>query len=475
MLAGCTAGGDSPGATEGETSATSSASTADPSAGPGSTAASTSTASTTDPGSTTGDDEGETSETTGDPADCTPADPLPIACVDDWVADGECDPVNNFGDCGWDGGDCCESTCVDGGIECGLYGFDCRDPGEGGYGDDPPELIGDPCAEVTDPFDAAKLQAEVELLSTDALAGRRPGFRGDAITRRYLEERFACLELTPLDQGCYAQPFANDDGDQSANIIGYIAGTDPQVADEIIVVGAHHDHLGEEGGEVFNGANDNVSGVVALLAAIEAFRRDGVEPRRTVVFIAFGSEETGLEGAYHFTTNPPAEFPLADVVYMINLDMLGTYDVVGGVDAFGTFAGTPGREILEALLQDLPELNAVLGVASPEGDSDYDPFCAEGIPYVYFETFDPPCWHEPCDDPPRMDYPHMSQLARLKYELAVALANSDTDLAAARAELGCPREGDQQGAPPPKHFHDVDTEPSVVARLKRRALHRAMH
>ena len=446
VLGSCTAdgGGATGGETSGATAATTSGGTpsAGDASGPDGSGADTTTPSTTDgppPGSDTSDDSDDSSGDPTGPGGCVPASALAADCRDDWAADGECDARNNSGDCDYDGGDCCASTCVGGDFACGIYGFDCRDPGEGGFGDAPPELVGDPCAERPDPFDMEALRAEVELLSTDELAGRRPGFRGDATTRAYLEARFECLELTPLAEGCYAQPFANDSGDPTGNVIGLIPGADPEVAHEIIVIGGHHDHLGEEGGEVYNGANDNVSGIVALLAIAQAIQDADVEPRRTIAFVAFGSEESGLEGASYFVNNPPPEVPLDDVVYMINLDMLGTYDVVGEVDAFGTFEDTPGRMALDALLEDQPDLNVHRGIASPEGDSDYDPFCAEDIPYVYFETFDPPCWHEACDDPGRMDYPHLATLAKLKHDILVELATTTTDLAAARETFGCAR------------------------------------
>ncbi len=468
---------------------------ADPPADPGgATTAVTSsdTGNTTAPGTTSGNDSNGNPDSSdgnngssstggtgpGSGERCLLPDALVVDCEDEWYADGECDPVNNVESCTWDGGDCCPSTCVGGEFACGSYGFDCRDPQQGGYGSEAPELIGDPCADIADPFDVAALEAELELLSDDALGGRRPGFRADAVVQRYVEERFACLDLQTLEDGCYTQAFANDDGDRTANIVGVLPGSDPDVADEVIVVGAHHDHLGHIDDMIHNGANDNVSGLVALFAIAQAVQGDA--PRRTIVFIAFGSEETGLEGSNFYVQNPPAGLSIDDVVYMINLDMLGTYDVVNSVDAFGTFEDTPGRVILDGVLEDYPELDVNRGIASPEGDSDYDPFCGEGVPYVYFETFDPPCWHEPCDDVPRMDLPHMADLARIKYEIVRELANTATDLAAAREEFGCPREPLAASLPAKGHAavsfitHAKQRSPTLH-RVKQRALHRATH
>lgn len=367
--------------------------------------------------------------------------PLPMACNSDWYSDGECDPVNNFAACGWDSGDCCASTCTH--PDCGDFLFDCRDPAAGGNSGQLPPTIGTPCAPVPSPFDPVRMSTEVALLSSDALMGRDPGFMGDLMTRDYLERRFQCMGLDAPPSGCYQQRFANegdsDDMDPTANVVGIIAGGDPAVAQEVIVVGGHHDHLGVINGEVHNGANDNASGIVALMAIAQQIKNSGATPRRTIVFVAFGSEESGLEGALHYVNNPPSGLPMSDVVYMVNLDMLATYDVIGSVDAFGTHVGTPGRELLDATLRTHPDLVVNLGLISPVEDSDYDPFCALGIPHVYFETFDPPCWHEACDDASRIDAPHLAELSEVLHGVVVGLANTTIDLAAARTTVGCRR------------------------------------
>jgi hypothetical protein len=253
------------------------------------------------------------------------------------------------------------------------------------------------------------MQAEVALLSSDELGGRAPGFTGDLRVRRYIEERFRSMGTTAPGGGCcYQQVFANDNGDPTANVVAIIPGSDPAVSDQIMAIG-------------------------------QAIKGQGVPPRRTIALVAFGSEETGLEGSVFYVANPPAELPMSKVVYMVNLDMLGTYDVAGGVDAFGSFAGTPGRELLDALLTSHADLAVNLGIASPEGDSDYDPFCDLGIPYVYFETFDDPCWHEACDDADRIDAPHLAELSMILYDVVVGLANRSTDLLAVRDMIGCSR------------------------------------
>lgn len=429
-------------------------------------------------GPVAGDDDGDDGGDTGGELTCD-ASALVPACTPDWYGDLECDPSNNLAACEWDGGDCCAATCTEPG--CGDYGFECRDPAAGGTGMPEPEAIGDPCAEIADPFAADRLQAEATLLSSDALGGRVPGSADDLTTRAYVEERFRCLGLRPGAEGCYQQPFHNEDGDPTANVIGIVEGSDPALAGELIVVGAHHDHLGVIDGEIHNGANDNVSGLVALMAIADQVARSEVAPRRTIVFIAFGSEESGLEGARHLAVSPPPGLAMDDVVYMVNLDMLGTYDVAGGVDGYGTLPGTPGRRVVEDVLASHPQLEVTLGVSAPDDGSDQDPFCESGIPYVYFETWDEPCWHEACDDAARMDYAHMSQITRVLHGVVIGLADTDMDLRAARDELGCatgpgvaprrPPASRCRGGLDPSSWQTGPTMPAV----KRKALYRARH
>jgi hypothetical protein len=289
-----------------------------------------------------------------------------------------------------------------------------------------------------DPFATSALQADVTYLASDELEGRAAGTTADEQTRQFIAERFACLGLQPAaNDGSYHQPFLSTALVTTGNVVALVPGADPDVANEIIVVGAHHDHLGLINGEIYNGANDNASGVVSMLAVAQALQKRATPPRRTVVFAAFGSEEHELDGSYYFVdVSPPAAVPIDNIVHMVNLDMVGTYAMAGSVDAFGTYVGTPGRIILDSLLGNYASLQFNLG-GSGEGSSDYDDFCEQGIPYLYFETWDPACYHQPCDDADRIDYVNMAAIAHLSFDIVAALADTDMDLVAAREDVGC--------------------------------------
>ncbi len=313
--------------------------------------------------------------------------------------------------------------------------------GDGGAapdaGDDPDP--GNSCVWDGDPFDPAALEAEVTYLASDQLEGRAPETPGDIAARTQIEDRFRCLGLTSAQpDGTYQQPFVTSDGRNTANVVAYVPGSDPAVADDLLVVGAHHDHLGVRRGQIYNGANDNASGVAAVLAVAQALRQRAVPLRRTVVFITFGFEEHvgECEGSKYYVAHAPAALPIDRVVYMINLDMVGTYQY-HDLSAYGAYAGTPGRTTLESLLVSHPELTFDLDAEADVDDSDFQAFCNQGVPYVYFETWDDDCYHSACDDAGRLDYGHMAEIADLATELIVALADGTTDLAAARAQIGC--------------------------------------
>lgn len=281
------------------------------------------------------------------------------------------------------------------------------------------------CVADAEPLTVDALRARLGQLAARELDGRAPGSDGDRAARATIVERFRCLGLSPGGDDGYEQAF-----DHTANVIGYVAGSDPDVAGDIIVIGAHHDHLGA--GHL--GANDNASGVTALLAIAQALRQ-GDAPRRTVAFITFGEEEAGELGSQFFVAHPPAALPLDHVVEYINLDMVGSYDSKGFVAAMGTFDKLPARTLIAHADARFPKLRVGLGGRASR--SDHEAFCKLGIPYVFFWTPDDRCYHETCDTVANIDFPHMAQITQIASDLARALADSKLDLARSRKQLGC--------------------------------------
>ena len=291
-----------------------------------------------------------------------------------------------------------------------------------------PDPAAVPGCDDREPYDPAALRDRVAHLASVELDGRAAGSPGDAAARSQLAAEFRCAGLVPAgDDGAYAQPFVAD-GHPTANLVGYLPGGD--AARDIIVVGAHHDHLGD--GHL--GANDDASGTAALIAIAGALHRAGT-PRRTIAFVAFGGEELGELGSRHFAAHPPAALPLDRVVYDVNLDMIGSYASAGAVHAMGTFRGLPATAIVQALAAERPALHVGLGGRGV--GSDHEAFCRAGVPYVFFWTPDRRCYHARCDTTARLDAAHLAATASLAGDLVSRLADAPADLAASRARLGC--------------------------------------
>lgn len=324
---------------------------------------------------------------------------------------------------------------------CGSNDFDNdtdADAGDGAVDGAPSSDGGGAACRQGDPFDPASLEEDVQFLASDEMRGRAPDTPGDVAARAFVAERFACLGLAPGMGQSFQQPFTGHDL-STANVVGVLRGGDPALANEIILVGAHHDHLGERGGNIYNGANDNASGVTVLLAMAHAMVTRPSPPRRTIVFATFGYEENdgNCLGSEFYAAHPPDGLPVEDVVYVVNADMLGTYPSEGQVVAYGTLADTPARLLLDDLAP-ASELDVRLGNRADNDSSDFQAFCDRGVPYVYFETWDRECYHRPCDDADRLDYPHMSAIGALFSQVLVGLADGDADLAAARGAAPCP-------------------------------------
>ncbi|NMB77137.1 MAG: M28 family peptidase [Myxococcales bacterium] len=189
---------------------------------------------------------------------------------------------------------------------------------------------------------------------------------------------------------------------RAANLIGCLPAT--RVTGETILLGAHWDHLGrgiegslaESYGDIHPGADDNASGVAGLLELARVLSRQADRPRR-ICFSAFGAEELGGLGAAHFTREPP--LPLADVVAMINLDMIGRLRERLVVDGSGT-----AREWPELLAR--ANLKGLSLSLHPDGfgASDHSAFYARGIPVLFFFTGAHADYHRPSDTAERIDY-----------------------------------------------------------------------
>ena len=210
------------------------------------------------------------------------------------------------------------------------------------------------------------------------------------------------------------------------NIVGMVDGTDPELRNEYVVIGAHHDGIGQREGGVFHGADDNVSGSVAMLELAEAMVLE--PPKRTVIFTWFTGEEKGLYGAYYFVSHSPV--PVEKISAMFNLDMLSRNDPAS-IYVIGS------NKISSELDQ---SINNMAGRAEVSLHLDYTyedplhsdrfffrsdqyPFIRYGIPAVWIFCGTTSDYHQVTDTEDRMDYDKMLRSTRLVFLSAQDIAN----------------------------------------------------
>lgn len=223
------------------------------------------------------------------------------------------------------------------------------------------------------------------------------------------------------------------------NVVAMIPGADPALRDQVVIVGAHYDHLGM-GGEgsldpdartVHNGADDNASGTAALLE-IAARLASGPPPARSVVFIAFDGEEKGLWGSARFVADPTV--PLEGAEAMLNLDMVGRLQQ-NTVTVFGTGTAEEWESVAAAANARLAEPLVLAFSPDGYGPSDHASFTAAGIPVLHFFTNTHPDYHRPSDDWEKIDVAGIERIAALAADITRTLAGGGEHVALDLTEL----------------------------------------
>ena len=284
-------------------------------------------------------------------------------------------------------------------------------------------------APVKVPFDASFGHAGVPVLAI-ATSLAEELFAGQGFTLRELQERMdSRQEPASRPLGITASLVADlrQERKSTSNVLALLQGRDAALGHEVVVVGAHYDHLGFGGPgsnslapelrAVHNGADDNASGVAALLAiARELVARP---PKRSVMFVAFGAEELGLLGSSYFVQHPP--LPQERFVAMVNLDMVGR-PKPGPALTLGGY-GTA---------QEWPELVAQVNrkhrlklttTAGGFGASDHASFYAAGLPVLFLFTGAHEDYHRPSDDPEKLNYQGMAKVVSFAADLVRAVAD----------------------------------------------------
>jgi hypothetical protein len=262
--------------------------------------------------------------------------------------------------------------------------------------------------------DSDRLFADVRALSAPAMEGRLTGSEGGRRARAFILERMRTTGLEPVN-GSYEQPFAFTrrslrglltpgrayvtEFPEAVNAFGAIRGT--SAPDEWLLLTAHYDHFGLRDDALHPGADDNASGVAALLAAMEYFTAN--PPRRSMLFVAFDAEEQGVRGASHFVEHSPID--LSRVRLLVNADMVSRGDdgviVASGTDGDDALRdlvtrAAAGRALSVRFGHDRPLYLAGL-VADWSQSSDHGPFIDAGVRTLYYGVEDHADYHAPGD------------------------------------------------------------------------------
>jgi peptidase M28-like protein len=299
------------------------------------------------------------------------------------------------------------------------------------HGQAPPPEVG--AVESITPQD---IMRRVRIIADDSMLGRDTPSRGLELTARYVASQFERAGLRPAGgNGSYIQRFpftrrgkaSSQSRSEAPNVVGILEGSDPDLRGEYVVYSAHIDHIGVTPGlrdSINNGADDNASGVAGLLELAEAFAQPGARPKRSLLFLAPSGEERGLRGSAYYVEHPTV--PLQQIVADINMDLIGR-NWRDSVIAVGLEQSDLG-ETLARVVDAHPELDmAPIADRWPEERifyrSDHYNFARKGVPILFFTSGTHSDYHQPGDEPGRIDGEKESRLVRLLFHLGTAVAN----------------------------------------------------
>ncbi len=257
---------------------------------------------------------------------------------------------------------------------------------------------------------ANQLWADLTALSADELQGRKTGTKGSFKAQKYLKSAFKQAGMNQYSTD-YLHPFRlprTGPDVLGTNVIGWLAGS--ELPNSYIVITAHYDHIGRDGLRVYNGADDNASGVAAMLAMARQIKQKPL--RHSVIFVATDAEELGLYGAKAFVATPPVA--LENIKYNINLDMIAQQGVKRRLFVAGS---KTAPQLTSAVNKSLSQASLCLIIGHDKSGRSYDrrykidwkrasdhyPFYQQGIPYLFFSVDDHKHYHTTHDTVSKID------------------------------------------------------------------------
>ena len=307
-----------------------------------------------------------------------------------------------------------------------------------------------PIERALNTINRSSAEATINFLASDELQGREAGFHGSRVTSEYIVSLLQWMGVSPLADS-YFQPFDAYRKERQKkgrlevhpdsiaklkqevhqklsmrNVLGMIPGKNTK---EYVIVGAHFDHLGIDpvldGDQIYNGADDNASGVSAVLQIARAFLASGQQPERNVIFAFWDGEEKGLLGSKYFVQTCPF---LSQIKGYLNFDMIGrnnkpqqpkqvVYFYTAVHPVFGDWLK---EDIRKYGLQLEPDYRAW---KNPIGGSDNGSFAKVGIPIIWYHTDGHPDYHQPSDHADRLNWDKVVEITKASFLNMWKMAN----------------------------------------------------
>ena len=231
------------------------------------------------------------------------------------------------------------------------------------------------------------------------------------------------------------------------NVFGIIEGSDPELKKEFVIYVAHYDHIGTDGeGGVFNGADDNASGTVALIEIAQAFLKEKKQAKRSLGFLWVSAEEIGILGSKHFADNPMV--PVEGIAAVINLDMISRSQteedrassredlIITGGDSVEIFGGLQSKILMELNEEALDDMNLPGNYRYNDPDhpfrffyrSDHISFARKDVPFIFYSTGTHNDYHRLTDNLERVDYKRFVEMTKLAFLLGYKAANYNGEI-----------------------------------------------
>ena len=289
---------------------------------------------------------------------------------------------------------------------------------------------------------ADELSTHLYEFSADKMEGRMTGEPGQKMAAEYLKSFYESQGISAPKGGSYFQTIPGSyfkrmkEGRDSENVVAFIEGSEKP--EEVIVLSAHYDHVGMHEGEIYNGADDDGSGTVAMMEIAEAFQTavlNGQGPKRSILFLHVTGEEIGLYGSRYYTENPL--YPLENTVCNLNTDMIGRIDP--------DKADNPNYVYLigsDKLSQELHDVSEAVAKTYSDLELDYkfnddnDPnrfyyrsdhynFAKNDIPVIFYFNGVHEDYHKPTDTPDKIEYELLKKRAQLIFQTTWEVANRE--------------------------------------------------